>query len=496
MNHVRPQVKKSRVTAVALTMMVLLLAGAAIQAHAQTFTTLYSFQGPNNHDGSYPNGLVQGTNGYLYGTTGANAGGVFKITTGGKETVLHVFDNVAGDPDGEANGAALVQGSNGIFYGTSQGNSGGCGGNNGTCGVFYKITSAGTFTVLYDFCSNNPNGECLDGTTTEAALVQASNGDFYGTNNVYGANGQGTIFKITPSGKLTTLHAFCATKNQNNYCLDGAPPYSALVEGTDGNLYGTTTFGGDNNEGTIYRITQKGVFTTLHNIGDNGDLGEYPKAALVQGADGNFYGTTQSGGVSTFCVGNCGTFFVMTPSGALTTLHSFCGQQIFVDGAGPQTLMLASDGNFYGMTGTGGANSYGTIFQITAGGTLTTLHSFDGTDGVVSYDSYPSTMLIQDTGGVFYGTTQEGRASSPTSAMAAPAQCSAWLWDLNHSLLETLPTSGKVGAAVEDFSGDESEGRDQALRSTVRQLLSRSSPVVWRSRRMCPLARPPAWFRL
>ncbi len=446
MNCVHFLAQKFCMAAVALSMLALVFADA-VPVNAQTFSTLYSFQGPNNHDGSYPNGLVQGTNGYLYGSAGDNTGGVFKISLTGKETPLHGFDATPGDTDGEASWAGLIQASNGSFYGTSQGNSGGCGGPNGTCGVFYRITAAGKFTVLYDFCSNNPNGACLDGTTTEAALVQASDGDFYGTNNAYGANGQGTIFKLTPSGKLTTLHAFCATHTQNNYCVDGAPPYSALIQGTDGTLYGTTTYGGDNNEGTIFSITPKGTFTTLHNIGDDGDLGANPKAALVQGADGNFYGTTELGGASTFCAGNCGTFFSMTPSGALTTLYSFCSQQSCADGTGPQTLILATDGNFYGMTGSGGANNYGTVFQITPSGSLTTLHNFNGADGVVSYGTSPAQMLIQDTSGTFYGTTPEGGAGWPNQCNG----CSGTVFSLSMGLspfVETLPASGKVGTAI------------------------------------------------
>lgn len=445
-SSIEPQARFFRIAVFALAMLAIPLAGPSLPAQAQTFTSLYSFQGPNNHDASYPNGLVQGTNGYLYGTA-VEGYGIFKVSTSGKETPLYNFDAGPGDFDGVASWAGLVLGSNGAFYGTSQGNSGGCSGPNGTCGVFYKITANGKLKILYDFCSNNPNGECLDGTTTEAALVQASNNDFYGTNNAYGANGAGTIFKLSPGGKLTTLHSFCSAHTQNNYCTDGAPPYSALIQGNDGNLYGTTTFGGENNEGTIYSLSPTGKFTTLHNSGDSGDLGSEPRSALVLGPDGNFYGVTSLGGVSTFCVGNCGTFFMMTPSGTLTTLHSFCSMQNCIDGQSPQNLILASDGNFYGMTGEGGANSYGTIFQITPSGTLTTLYSFDGTDGYVSYGSYPASMLIQDTSGTFYGTTLEGGTGWPNQCNG----CNGTVFSLSMGLnpfVKALPASGKVGSAV------------------------------------------------
>jgi uncharacterized repeat protein (TIGR03803 family) len=406
-------------------------------AQAQTFTTLYSFQGPTLHDGSYPNGLVQAANGYLYGTTGAGgisgAGTVFRISTTGAETPLYTFDTGGGDPDGEGNSAALVQAANGTLYGTTQGNSGGCGGPNGTCGVFYKITPAGALTILYDFCAVG-GGSCLDGTTTEAALVQASNGDFYGTNQASGAYDAGTIFKLTPSGVLTTLHSFCSLQQYED-CPDGAPAYSPLVQGTDGNLYGTTGYGGANFfDGTAFKITPGGTFTTLHSFGTNGDLGEYPTGGLVQAANGNFYGTTEAGGATGY-----GSFYTMTPSGTVTTLYSFCPTGNCTDGNAPTgRLLLATDGNFYGLTTGGGANNVGTIFQLTPSGALTTLHNFDLTDG------YGGGTIIQDTSGTLYGTTLEGGINYQTCACGTVFSLQMGL----RPFVETLPVSGRVGASV------------------------------------------------
>jgi uncharacterized repeat protein (TIGR03803 family) len=415
----------------------LAFAGIAIPAQAQTFTSLYTFPGPNgNPPGSaFPNGLVQGANGYLYGTTGYNTGGVFKISTSGSVTTLHSFDAGGSDTDGEANSAALVQATNGNFYGTSQGNSGGCSGPNGTCGVVYEITPSGGFTILYNFCSvTNQTNSCLDGTTTEVALVQASNGNLYGTNQVYAAYNAGTIFKLTLGGALTTLHSFCANGSYED-CPDGNGPYSPLVQGTDGNLYGTTSFGGANYfDGTAFKITPGGTFTTLHSFSANGDLGYYPTGGLVQAANGNFYGVTAEGGTT-----GGGTFFTMTASGAVTTLYSFCTVGNCLDGTRPNLVILATDGNFYGTTAGGGVNSLGTIFRVTPSGTLTTVHNFNGADGV-------SGTLMQDTSGTFYGTSPSGGAGYPNCN-----DCAGTAWSLSVGLapfVETLPASGRVGASV------------------------------------------------
>jgi uncharacterized repeat protein (TIGR03803 family) len=169
-------------------------------------------------------------------------------------------------------------------------------------------------------------------------------------------NGSGTVFKITPGGTLTTLHSFGTT--------DGSYPSCALVQATNGSLYGTTYQGGNNSTcgsgngcGTVFKITSDGTLTTLH-IFDSTD-GANPIAGLVQATDGNFYGTTYAGGTSDW-----GTVFKITPSGTLTTLHSFD----LADGAQPYgPLAQATRGDFYGTTTQGGANSDGTAFSLTMG---------------------------------------------------------------------------------------------------------------------------------
>jgi uncharacterized repeat protein (TIGR03803 family) len=289
-------------------------------------------------------------------------------------------------PDGEVPSGPLVQGLDGNFYGTTEGG----GGTNGY-GTFFKVTPGGKLTTLHIF--NFTEGEPY------AGLVQAADGNFYGTTYGGGVNHIGSVFKVTAGGKLTTLHSFDGT--------DGANPEAVLVQATDGNFYGTTSDGGASGFGTVFKITSAGTLTTLHNF--EGTDGQYPSAGLVQATNGNFYGTTTNGGTGTACMGgSCGTVFEITPTGKLTTLHSFDG----TDGASPYAwLVQAANGNFYGTTSNGGvsdacSNGCGTVFEITAGGKLTTLHSFDGSDG-----SDPGAGLVQATDGNFYGATYQGGAS-------------------------------------------------------------------------------------
>jgi len=272
---------------------------------------------------------------------------------------------------------SLVQGTNGNLYGTAPYGGAYSG------GTVFKMTPTGTLTTLYSFCAQT---NCTDGKTPLAGLVLATNGTFYGTTSSGGLYGDGTVFSITAGGTLTTLHSFDLT-------TDGAYLVGGLVQAANGTFYGATGEGGTNNYGTVFSMTSGGTVTTLHNF--DGTDGSYPYAALVQGANGTFYGTT-----SDFGANGDGTVFSITSGGTLTTLHNFDR----TDGADPYApLVQATNGTFYSTTSEGGANGYGTVFSITAGGMLTTLHSFDSTDG-----SYPYAALIQATNGTFYGTTSAG----------------------------------------------------------------------------------------
>ncbi len=263
------------------------------------------------------------------------------------------------------------------------------------CAATATVSPAQTLTVLVTF-----NG--ANGANPQASLIRDVDGNFYGT-TFYGGSGFGfcteggvgcgTVFRITPTGALTTLYNFCSQGN----CSNGANPAAALVQGADGNFYGTTSQGGDDSGGTVFKITSAGVLTTLHSF--EGNDGAYPQAGLILASDGNFYGTTEWGGAHGF-----GTVFRITPDGTLTTLYSFCAQSGCPDGGLPVAgLIQATSGSLCGTTSSGGNNDVGTVFKITLGGALTTLHSFDGNDG-----GLPAAGLIQATDGNLYGTTPWG----------------------------------------------------------------------------------------
>jgi uncharacterized repeat protein (TIGR03803 family) len=423
---------------------------AAIGSPAQTFKTLVSF---NGIDGDSPSAaLVQGRDGNFYGVTGAGGnyslcpdvgcGTVFKITPAGKLTTFYSFCSQANCADGSGpNGLTLA--TDGNWYGTT---------NALSQFTVFKITRAGNLTTLYYF---NGNCDCL----FDPSVVQATNGNFYGTTAEGGVkcglSGCGTLFKITPAGALTTLYDFCSRYK----CADGKGPEDGVVQASDGNFYGTTAGGGARNSncsgcGTVYKITPKGKLTTLYSFcaQTNCADGSGPDAELVQATNGAFYGTTSSGGAnSSACRGyGCGTVFKITPAGKLTTLYSFCTQTDCADGSEPRGLLQATDGNFYGTTSRGGLmssscqSSCGTVFKITPAGKLTTLYSFctqtDCADGDV-----PS-GLVQLPNGKLYGTTYLGGDITCN----APYGCGT-IFSLSRGLrpfVETVPTSGKVGTVV------------------------------------------------
>jgi uncharacterized repeat protein (TIGR03803 family) len=421
---------------------------AAAPAAAQSYTVLYAFDGS---DGYFPHaGLMQGSDGNFYGTTAgwggySPAGTVFKITPGGTLTTLHSFSISANT--GFTPWAGLVQGGDGNFYGTTStgGTSGFYGW--GGYGTVFKITPAGTLTTLYSFSNFGSDGQ-----TPYAGLVQGSDGNFYGATSSGGTGDRGTVFKITPGGTLTTLHSFSFSGSEGDY------PYT-LVQGSDGNFYGATSKGGTSNFGTVFKITPGGTLTTLHSFSFSGSDGQYPYAGLVQGSDGNFYGTTHNGGT-----GNVGTVFKITPAGTLTTLYSFSGS----DGSYPQaTLVQGSDGTFYGTTDQGGTGG-GTVFKITPAGTLTTLHLFAGSDG-----QNPEAGLVQGTDGYFYGTTYQGGTSgggvvfrltmpSPTVTGVSPASGPA----SGGTVVTVSGTEFQPGATV-SFGGTAATGITYVSATTI-----------------------------
>jgi uncharacterized repeat protein (TIGR03803 family) len=413
--------RRLRLTGVALVFSIWL--AAAIASPAQTFSTLLSFDRSN---GGIPvAGLVQGRNGRLYGTTELflhQDGMVFDLTQTGKLARLHVFDgNDGGFPE-----AGLVLATDGNFYGTTFG-----GGGTVTFGTVFEITPAGNLTLLYKFCSK-PN--CTDGEFPLAGLIQGTDGNFYGTTELGGVEGVGTVFRITPRGALTVLHSFCSEPN----CADGVEPGSGLVQATDGNFYGATAY-------TVFRIAPTGKLTTLHTF-DKSVL--FSMGGLVQAADGYLYGTTPNGGkIGGSCSDlGCGTVFRITLSGRLTTLHRFG----WSDGAYPRTgLVEATDGNFYGTTSSGGAHVSGTVFKITRTGKLTAIHNFCS-KGHCRDGNSPAAALVQGTDGSFYGTTPLGGGSRKCSGRGCGI-----VFSLSMGLgpfVAFVRSSGEVGATSEILS--------------------------------------------
>lgn len=349
-----------------------------------SLTTLHNFAG---NGGIFPAaGLLLASDGSLYGTAewgGSGTGTVFRINPSNSFEVVHRF--VTDDLDGDYPRTALIQGSDGALYGTTLGG----GADPGNAGTLFRIDSLGSLTTLHSFtlaehCGDTP----IDGAHPLAGLVQDPDGSFYGTAaggwrfNCFG--GDGTIFRLDPSGALTTLHRFSGG--------DGRYPESALVRGADGKYYGTTTEGGTFNLGTVFRIDKLGSFTTLYSF--SGTDGSWPAGGLTLGSDGQLYGTTTWGGTYDW-----GTVFRIDEFGSLTTLHSFSGD----DGGGLLAPLLQIGSSFYGTTSEGGAHGYGTIFKIGAGGSLTTLHHFAGSDG-----ARPMGQLTWGSDGRLYGTASRG----------------------------------------------------------------------------------------
>jgi uncharacterized repeat protein (TIGR03803 family) len=403
----------------------------AVAARAQTLTTLADFDGTNGDMPSIMT-LIQATDGNFYGVTSAGGaygmGTVFKVTAEGQLTTLHSFCAQTGCPDGRQPIASLVQGTDGNLYGTTS-----FGGANND-GTIFKITPEGQLTTLHVF-----NG--TDG-SAPSALIQASNGNFYG-GTFGGGNmaacsnpGCGTIFELSAAGQFSTLHVFNGA--------DGSA-VNPLIQASDGNFYGTTYYGGLNECagypgcGTVFKMNPGGSLTTLYTF--HGADGWLPAGTLVQATNQNFYGTTDWGGTS-----NLGTVFEITPAGELKTLHSFD----LTDGSMPGMGMVqATDGNLYGTTVGGGPNAvfmfgggYGTIFEITSEGEFINVQNFDLTDG-----SFPWGGLVQATDGNFYGTTQNGGTFANCSI---PAGCGT-IFSFSTGLAPFVkldPGSGDPGVAV------------------------------------------------
>jgi uncharacterized repeat protein (TIGR03803 family) len=427
-SHARSRTQASnsnRATQTLACRILLMCAVAAAVAHAQTLTTLVTF---NINNGSVPSGLKQATSGNFYGTTSAGGadgdGEVFEMTPTGALTILHSFDVSDGtDP----RSGLTPMGTN--FYGTTA--AGGAGGD----GNVFEITPAGALTVLFSF-------DFTDG-ENPGSLKLGSDGNFYGTTASGGADGDGEVFKMTPAGALTVLHSFDSS--------DGSHPMSGLVQGTDGNYYGTTSSYGPQGYGTVFKMTPAGTLTTLYAFGLSG---QNPGGLLQSTIDGNFYGTTQYGGAN-----GDGQVYKLTPAGVLTVLHSFD----VTDGENPATLILGTDGNFYGTTKVGGAGGDGEVFKLTSAGTLTVLHSFDLTDGLA-----PG-ALVQGYDGNFYGAT----TGNP------PDEIYGTIYKL--TVTHTLPGPAGIatiaGDGTEGYSGDGGLATSAEINDRIRKVTASTGKI-------------------
>jgi uncharacterized repeat protein (TIGR03803 family) len=363
---------------------------------------LYSFTGDN--DGASPSGLLMSTNGYFYITMvneGSEQWGVIdRINYAGIASPLYPF--TGGTADGATPYAGLFLGTNGNFFGTTQ-----TAGTNGY-GTIFELTPGGALTGLHSFARVRGNKASLltnaDGELPSYALVQGTNGNLYGTTESAGTNCYGTLFEMTYKGAVTVLYSFT-----NN--INGASPRCALLP-SGGNFYGTTAAGGSNGFGTVFEITSSGQLTSLYSF-TNGLDGATPEGALIKGTDGNLYGTATVGGLN-----GSGTVFQITPAGKLTPWYSFSplspdSPYYNPDGATPEALIQGTDGNFYGAAYEGGANGTGTIFLLTPSKVFTTLYSFTAVNPAfdnTNFDGANPIALVQGTNGSFYGTGYNGGA--------------------------------------------------------------------------------------
>ena len=249
----------------------------------------------------------------------------------------------------------------------------------------------------------------------EAAPIQGTDGSFYGTTSA------GTAYKMTSSGTFTSLGSLPGQSS--------AP----LLQATNGNFYGTTQNGGNSNDGSIFKMTRNGVMTVVHSFGGRSSQ---PVGPVIQGSDGNFYGTTAYGGSDSCLAYLCGTVFKLTPQRTFTVLHNF--GDVVNDGRTPYAgLLQATDGNFYGVTVTGGTMGYGVIFQITPTGAYSILYNFDGTHGASPHESTPT----QHTNGKIYGLTESGGTYN---------QGVVYCFDMGLApFVSLVSASGKVGKTIE-----------------------------------------------
>jgi len=316
-------------------------------------------------------------------------------------------------------------------------------------GEVFKVDSTGSMDVLYNFCSQ---ANCADGQSPWGGLVQAPDGSFYGTTIYGGENNCGTVFNLTQAGSLTTLVNFDCSSSTGGY------PYSGLLLGSDGNLYGSTSYSAINGA-TVFRLTLSGQLTVLHTFcqfSDNCSDGLGSASVLVQDANGTLYGSTAGGGGPN----GSGTVFKITPDGTETVLYTFCIDNDCSDGAKPNGVILGSDGNLYGTAYSGGDDWSGTAFTISSTGQFNTLYQFSPqSQSGPTHPSNPFASLVEGSDGNFYGTSYVSNDSAGTVYSITPQGVLTLLHDFASSDGE-FPQSSLIQASDGNFYGTAAMGGD------------------------------------
>jgi uncharacterized repeat protein (TIGR03803 family) len=365
----------------------LLLAMSVGLADASPVRILFTFD-KSGRDGALPNsGVISDNRGNLYGTTAeggpgcapAGCGVIFELAPNGVETVLYSFGAVGPEPFG------LARDDQGNLYGTTHiGGDLACGSQNVGCGMVYKLAPDGTLTVLHSFAGGNEDGAYPSG-----GLLRDKSGNLFGTTwgggTGCGSAGCGTVFKIAANGSAKILYAFCS----QNSCLDGQSPEATLIMDKAGNLYGTTTMGGQFGYGTVFKLSRRGAETVLYNFctqfGRCSD-GSMPAGGVTMDPDGNLYGTTMMGGSD-----GDGTVYKLAPGGTESVIHSFGND----DGTSPQSgVIVDSAGDVFGTLQQAGApqckQKLGLVYRISPNGSekIYCVRSSMGSAGIIERNGY------------------------------------------------------------------------------------------------------------
>ncbi len=374
---------RRQISMAALALAIVLVSGiiATRSAQAQTFAVLHNFTG--TPDGSLPYAsLIRDKEGNLYGTTetggASGAGTVFKVNKSGKETVLYSF---TGASDGANPFAGLLQDAAGNLYGTTAN-----GGSSGV-GTVFKLSKAGKETVLHSFA-----GGTTDGCYPFGGLLRDTAGNLYGTTEVCGASGVGTVFKLTKTGKETILHSFAGGSSDGEF-----PSFTSLLMDAKGNLLGVAEQGGTANLGVVYKLSKTQKITILHSFAGGASDGCDVFGTPAMDTAGNLYGTANACGSA-----GAGMIWKVNPKGKETVLHNFVPGPS--DGSEPVAgVILDAKGNLYGSTYQGGSANLGTVYKLNKKGSITLLHTFTGPDGDYLYAG-----VLRDASGNLYGTTLYG----------------------------------------------------------------------------------------